>query len=237
MSSNRGNYSAASSLFPATGGSGSAGAILSGDIWYISVSGTLGGVYCEIGASIRALSNAPGQTSTNWSINHPQKARILLRRDTAANWTSANPVLGLGEIGIEQESGKPTKIKLGDGVTAWSALINVLNTAPVHTFSNHTDDYILALTDVCNTDNNLPIVTMNKSTANLLTVPANADVAFSIGSVIKAIQTGVGQTTITPDVGVTVHGTPGLNFRDQYSFIELIKFATDSWYARGDLSA
>lgn len=46
-------------------------------------------------------------------------ARIRKRRDTAANWTSENPVLGLGEIGRETDTGKE---KTGDGVTSWNAL-------------------------------------------------------------------------------------------------------------------
>ena len=44
---------------------------------------------------------------------------IQLRRDTAANWTSANPVLGAGQPGVETD----TQLwKVGDGVTAWAAL-------------------------------------------------------------------------------------------------------------------
>ena len=44
---------------------------------------------------------------------------IQLRHDTAANWTSANPVLMIGEAGLEIDT---TKIKMGDGVTAWNSL-------------------------------------------------------------------------------------------------------------------
>lgn len=44
---------------------------------------------------------------------------IQLRRDTAANWTSANPILGSGEPGYETDTGK---IKYGDGTTAWASL-------------------------------------------------------------------------------------------------------------------
>lgn len=44
---------------------------------------------------------------------------IQLRRDTAANWTSANPILAQGEPGLETD---PGKLKVGDGSTAWSSL-------------------------------------------------------------------------------------------------------------------
>ena len=47
------------------------------------------------------------------------KTRILLRNDTATAWSTANPVLMKGEIGIETDT---NKFKIGDGVKAWSAL-------------------------------------------------------------------------------------------------------------------
>lgn len=45
--------------------------------------------------------------------------RIQLRRDTAANWTTGNPVLASGEKGYETDSKRQ---KIGDGTTAWNAL-------------------------------------------------------------------------------------------------------------------
>lgn len=64
----RGGYDASVNTFPATGGSGDAGAILKGDIWTVTVAGTLGGTAVNSGDTIRALTDTPGQTSTNWSI-------------------------------------------------------------------------------------------------------------------------------------------------------------------------
>jgi hypothetical protein len=48
---------------------------------------------------------------------------INQRRDTAANWGSENPVLHLGEVGWERDTGK---CKLGDGITAWNSLAYAL---------------------------------------------------------------------------------------------------------------
>ena len=45
--------------------------------------------------------------------------RILLRRDTSANWASANTVLANGEIGYDTTL---DRIKVGDGSTAWASL-------------------------------------------------------------------------------------------------------------------
>jgi hypothetical protein len=45
--------------------------------------------------------------------------QLQYRRDTAANWTSANPTLLSGEPGYETDTGK---FKIGDGSSAWTAL-------------------------------------------------------------------------------------------------------------------
>ncbi len=45
--------------------------------------------------------------------------QIQMRRDTAADWTAADPTLAEGEIGIETDTGK---MKIGDGATAWTLL-------------------------------------------------------------------------------------------------------------------
>ena len=71
----RGNYnpSTNSNLYPTTGGSGTSGAVLKGDLWSISGLGT--GVSALIGAKtvtdgdvIRALVDTPSNTDTNWAI-------------------------------------------------------------------------------------------------------------------------------------------------------------------------
>lgn len=46
--------------------------------------------------------------------------QIQLRTDTASNWTTSNPTLAQGEIGIEL--GSPDKFKIGDGSTSWTGL-------------------------------------------------------------------------------------------------------------------
>ena len=45
--------------------------------------------------------------------------RIQLRRDISTNWTSVNPVLADGEIGLEQDT---DQFKIGDGVSTWANL-------------------------------------------------------------------------------------------------------------------
>ena len=45
--------------------------------------------------------------------------KIQVRRDSATNWTNANPTLGNGEIGFETDT---LKVKIGNGSTAWASL-------------------------------------------------------------------------------------------------------------------
>ena len=52
---------------------------------------------------------------------------IQLRRDVAANWTFIDPTLALGELGAEIDT---NKIKIGDGSTAWTSLVYLIDTIP-----------------------------------------------------------------------------------------------------------
>jgi hypothetical protein len=45
--------------------------------------------------------------------------KFRIRRDTAANWASVDPVLALGEPGLETDT---RRVKYGDGATDWNDL-------------------------------------------------------------------------------------------------------------------
>ena len=53
--------------------------------------------------------------------------RIQVRRGTASEWTSANPTLAAGELGVETDT---RKIKVGTGSTAWTSLAYIASDAP-----------------------------------------------------------------------------------------------------------
>lgn len=62
---------------------------------------------------------------------HSLKVRIKHKYDTEENWIANNPILQIGEIGIEATSDtNKVKIKVGDGSTAWSNLPYFENTGP-----------------------------------------------------------------------------------------------------------
>lgn len=82
------------------------------------------------------------------------------------------------------------------------------------------------------------LVTMSNASANNLTVPPNSSVAFPTGTRIDVIQKGAGQTTIVAGSGVTLNAKgSALKLSGQYAGASLIKYAADTWFVVGDLTA
>jgi len=63
--------------------------------------------------------------------------RMQQRRGTAAQWTSADPILAAGEIGFESDTGQ---FKIGDGVNHWEELSYFKN---LEDLGGSLEDYIL----------------------------------------------------------------------------------------------
>lgn len=66
---------------------------------------------------------------------------IEFRNGTASAWTSANPVLAAGEVGVETDTGQ---FKIGDGATAWNSLAYAgstggTQTTPFRSFGDGSD--------------------------------------------------------------------------------------------------
>lgn len=83
--------------------------------------------------------------------------QVVVRKDTAANWTTVNPTLLEGETGYETDT---TWHKIGDGATAWTSLayyhgppwIQVIDGgSPTSTFAG-TPDFAGSLHGVMATD-------------------------------------------------------------------------------------
>lgn len=73
--------------------------------------------------------------------------------------------------------------------------------------------------------------------ANVLTIPANADVALPVGTDIALEQNNTGVVTISPAAGVTINVSNGFNLKTggQYAVASLKQIATDTWTAFGNL--
>lgn len=84
-------------------------------------------------------------------------SRLIIWDDTPANWSSNNPVLLKGEVGIER--GTQLKMKIGDGTTNWNSLtyyggnVVISNTVP----SSVDYQYSLGTMWFRNNDNNTPL--------------------------------------------------------------------------------
>ena len=156
--------------------------------------------------------------------------QIQLRRDSSSNWTTANPTLALGELGLETDG---YKYKIGDGVTAWTSLSYAeLAGTDVFTINEQTGAaYTLLAGDAGK------LVKMTNASANTLTVPPSSSVNYAIGTTINVVQYGAGQTTLTAGSGVTIYSYNSLlAITGQYGQAVLTKCAADTWIAAGLLS-
>lgn len=79
------------------------------------------------------------------------------------------------------------------------------------------------------------LVTRDNGSANTLTIPTNASVAFPVGTVINFVQVGVGVTTVVASAGVTLNGVVAGSaaVSKRYSAGSLVKLATDTWVVTG----
>jgi hypothetical protein len=145
---------------------------------------------------------------------------VLSASDVNAITTAVNAVdLTTIESDISTLQGDVTDLE-----TAVGLLTNV-------SLNNKTANYTLVLSDATKA------IEMNVASANTLTIPANASVAFPVGTQIIVIQTGAGATTLTPAGGVTVNSKDGnLELGGQWAGVTLIKRATNTWVAVGDLA-
>jgi hypothetical protein len=151
--------------------------------------------------------------------------QIQFRRGLASEWTSANPTLAVGEMGIETDT---DQFKIGDGTTAWTSLgyggIQGPAGDPTLTINQQTASYTAALADASK------LVEISNSSAVTFSIP--------IGTQISVLQTGAGQVTIAAVTSgtTTVNATPGLKLRAQWSAATLIKRAANLWVVTGDLA-
>lgn len=110
-------------------------------------------------------------------------SKILLRRGTAAQWSSANPILGTGELGIETDT---LKIKIGNGTSTWTQLTSYANVTPSQ-LTSEINNLINAAPSTLDTLNELAAAINNdasfSTTVNNL---LNGKVSKSGGDIITA---------------------------------------------------
>jgi len=147
---------------------------------------------------------------------------------------------------VDDPGGTPISAKctvddvLAVGDTRTATLTNKTLTTPIINHGVTTDATTartLALTDASD------VILMSSGSANTVTIPTNASVAFAIGTILTIVSTGAGVTTIAGDTGVTLSGAGGsvsagsCDIQTQYGAATLIKTATDGWIVSGDIDA
>lgn len=129
--------------------------------------------------------------------------QILIRRGTAATWTSSNPVLGLGEIGYETDT---KKAKMGDGSTTWNSLGYWIPTLPTGTVVGTSDVQTLTNKTISGASNTIQSV---PTSALALSGAASATVFDDQACGAVGNQTYVDLATAGPQVTVTI-GSSGM---------------------------
>jgi hypothetical protein len=165
------------------------------------------------------------------TITSPADNELISYDNSSGNWINQTP----SEAGIAEASHTHTKSEITDfshthtasEITDISTYI-ADNAAPklLTETSEQTLDYTLSAGDVNK------VVLMNGSNLTV-TVPTNASVAFSVGTVINVYNINSTDLTIAGDSGVTVRNAGDLA---QYGEVSLRKRGTDEWVLAGNVS-
>ncbi len=171
-----------------------------------------------------------------------------LTNKTLTSPTLTTPALGTPASGVMTNvTGLPVSTGisgLGTGVATFLATPSSANFASMISDEIGTGNVLLS--DVATNEqvtsytlvlaDKAKVVEMNVSTANNLTIPTNANVAFPTGTQIHMVQTGAGQTTVVAPAGGTANSATTLKLRAQWAAATLIKRDTNTWVLVGDLA-
>jgi len=182
-----------------------------------------GGPWTEIGAQVDDGEIVTAKIADSAVTSAKIADGAIVNADVNASAAIAYSKLNLGTSIVNADVSTTAAIDLGKLADA--------------TIDEKSTSYTLVLTD------KNKFIKMNiTSTANTVTVPTNASVAFPVGSQIHIIQYGTGKTQVIPVSGtVTIYSNPtsapGAYLRAQYSSATLLKCDTNIWMLMGDLSA
>ena len=183
------------------------------------------------------LTGALGGTSATFTAAG-QSLQLTSASDVYLNVTRGSSILNIGNDATGSfyntntshrfftNSGTITALTIAStGAATFTGLVTNYNV-----YNTQTASYTLVLADASK------IVEMNVGSANTVTIPTNASVAFPIGTEITVLQYGAGVTSIAVASGVTIVSKDNANIiANRYSGVTLIKRATNEWYLIGNI--
>jgi len=79
------------------------------------------------------------------------------------------------------------------------------------------------------------LITLSNASAITFTIPANASVAYPVGTVINLVQLGAGQVTVAITSDTLNSPDSRTKLKGQYSLASIIKITSTSWVLSGDI--
>jgi hypothetical protein len=117
------------------------------------------------------------------------------------------------------------------GATGTSGFSGYSGVSPTLAINNYTANRIVGLVDVN------AMVRMNVATANTVTIPPDADVAWGLGDTIIISQVGTGVTSIVAGAGVTINTPSTLVLGMRWGKVTATRVAANEWDIEGNLAA
>lgn len=109
---------------------------------------------------------------------------IQLRRDTSANWTSVNPILAEGEMGLETDT---NKFKFGDGLTAWNSL-SYFKSGNVDSVNGQTGVVTITLDSLAN-DQQMATIDSGITSSDVSQITTNQNAIGTLSSLTTTVKT------------------------------------------------
>jgi len=178
---------------------------------HVSATGSTGSITVHgLAVGSNVVGTTDTQTLTNKTLTSPTISGATISASSVTGATVTNPTLSGGTIA-------------NTAISASSIILSING----QTGTTYTVD----LSDAGK------LVTLSNSSAITVTIPTNSTAAFPIGAQVNLARVGTGGVSVTGATGVTVNGTPTLNFRAQWSAATAIKTDTNSWLLVGDLAS
>lgn len=181
-----------------------------------------------------------GTISSSGTIAIDSTVATLTGSQTLTNKTLTTPVIS--SITNTGTLTLPTSTDTLVGRATTDTLTNKTLTTPVITQGTSTPSFTTNVYTLVAGDAGLVLLASNSTTAGTIKIPTNASVAFAIGTQITIINVGTGLITVnaTTSGTTTIYSTGASSIapvcRAQYAAMTLLKTATDTWYAFGDIA-